>query len=471
METKTELPMDSSTSVVAEAGRQEQFHIWKHDLGMDSCVIITAEYRWNGRTIDQPTLFAALTKVISRQPPLAVRFSPDRHHFLRLPTIDLSPLVEFVDDVSLQDVLEAQFLRRFDTDAEAPLWRLVVVNGRTVVFAYQHAIGDGQSGIAFHRALWTALNELEYPITSASYIAIVPEHIELVPPSEKLLDVSVSFTRLCKVLWNSFAPKVLTKTTSWSGGPIPTIPSTKAAVRILEYTPQEAAKILKQCKAHNATLTGLLLALTAAILSHIVAADPSLKRYKTISMSVPITLRRFTGATADTMCNHVSMCHLRPPIQRPETPPPQVVQIDDKLWASAAQLTKKVHGKIATCKQEVGLLKFLYGNYKGFLEERGGRPRGHAFELSNAGLFTPIGSGSSKGGHEEQSPDAAAWTIGQTLFAQCDAVNGSATKLNAIGTPEGGVGLTVQWADGAVDDSIGEAFYAGLREAMQTILS
>ncbi|OCH91476.1 hypothetical protein OBBRIDRAFT_792192 [Obba rivulosa] len=452
--------------VVAQAGRMEQFHIWKHDLGMDSCVMIIADYQCEGVTLDQSTLFAALAKVVHRQPSLAVRFSSDRRQFLRLPSIDLAALIEFADGAELQDVLEAQLLRRFDTDAEMPLWRLVVINACTVVFAYQHALGDGQSGIAFHRALWTALNELEYPITSASQVVPVQDHIELVPPSEKLIDLSVSFTKFCSGIAKAFAPKALTKSASWSGNPIPLVLSTKTAVRLLSYTPQEAAKLLQLCKAHDATLTGLLLALAAAVLSRSLAAHPRSTEYKTIAMGVPITLRRFTGATADTMCNHVSGCFLRPPVQRANAASDEPVQLDDALWASAAQLTKKLHSKIATCKQEPGMLKFLFGDYKGYLEGRPGRPRTYGFELSNVGPFPSIAGTSS----EEGEHNGHKWRITQTYFAQCDSPTGAATKLNAIGTPTGGLGLSVQWGDGAVDDSVSEALYEGVKDAIQRLL-
>ena len=50
------------------------------------------------------------------------------------------------------------------------------------------------------------------------------------------------------------------------------------------------------------------------------------------------------------------------------------------------------------------------------------------------------------------------WGIADMYFGQCDATCGTAFKINVVGSPDGSVGTTFTWGEGAVDEQIAEAF-------------
>jgi hypothetical protein len=49
-------------------------------------------------------------------------------------------------------------------------------------------------------------------------------------------------------------------------------------------------------------------------------------------------------------------------------------------------------------------------------------------------------------------------------------VGGAAIKLNVAGDPEGGVGVSVTWVDGAVEDSFVESFVSEFRKGYDELV-
>ncbi|OBZ73841.1 Uncharacterized protein C18B11.03c [Grifola frondosa] len=230
------------------AGLLERYHITRHYLGLDSCVIVSAKY--NSATdivLHRAILFAALGKVVQRHPALAVRLCDEEigaPAFVRLETIDLSQVVEFseLDSSHLEEVIPTEFLRRLDTATALPLWRLTVLEDNTVVFAYHHGIGDGQSGLAFHRALLSALDEVD---TSAEVLPILhtqSDGFNLSPPLEECTKLSISLLKILHEIAHLLLPDSWSADFfAWSGNPVVIGPTLRTTVRIVEYTPEETA--------------------------------------------------------------------------------------------------------------------------------------------------------------------------------------------------------------------------------------
>lgn len=96
-------------------------------------------------------------------------------HFACLPWIDLRRSIAFLErsvplasaaeeqDKELDAILEEQHNIDFQTDyGTLPFWRLIILRSKgrndfTASFIYHHAIGDGVSGLAFHKAFCNAL--------------------------------------------------------------------------------------------------------------------------------------------------------------------------------------------------------------------------------------------------------------------------------------------------------------------------
>ena len=111
------------------------------------------------------------------------------------------------------------------------------------------------------------------------------------------------------------------------------------------------------------------------------------------------------------------------------------------------------------------MLKFLFGAYDKHLRGRLGKKRARGFELSNLGAFPKAPA------MEDESETAEGWRIREVLFVQADATLGAAIKLNVVGTPDGGLGISVTWGMGAVDDDVADAFHTAFQEGLRTLVA
>ncbi|KPM35887.1 hypothetical protein AK830_g10677 [Neonectria ditissima] len=143
-----------------------------HRLGIWSNILISAEYcSSNGDQLTRPVILAALRAVVEAHPALWHVFlqRPSSKkgchglHTAALRVLDLEQCIEYVDDEDdagvTSDTLERlhnEWLWTAD-EPDSPWWKLVV-KGRNIVFVYHHSIGDGMSGVVFHREFLAALN-------------------------------------------------------------------------------------------------------------------------------------------------------------------------------------------------------------------------------------------------------------------------------------------------------------------------
>lgn len=148
-----------------------------NEFGAQSTLISAATYRNNadGSSLQRGVLFSALRKVIEEHYALSIipverpsetYKNKQRLWEARLFSINLEDHVQFVEIESadtvdgmrrvIQDIHNQDWLEPED-DVHAR-WRIKVVNGRHVIFAYDHFIADGLSGFAFHKSLSRALD-------------------------------------------------------------------------------------------------------------------------------------------------------------------------------------------------------------------------------------------------------------------------------------------------------------------------
>ncbi|OCH91480.1 hypothetical protein OBBRIDRAFT_825294 [Obba rivulosa] len=471
--TSVEMPKRSTQSgagnVIRKAGLLERFHIARHDLGMDSCVIVSARYRnVSDGVLEKPMLFTALAKVILRHAPLMVQMSADHRSFLRLDEINLSQAVEFIGtDVQLQDHFESQLRRGFELNVNLPLWRLSVMPNNTIVFSCFHGIGDGMSGVAFHHTLLDTLNSVEQPAITYAEVLAVPQDTMLVPNVEKLVNVSPSFTMWCHEVWQTSAPVSLQPHSSaWTGNRVVKVPNLDMRARLLRFSPQDTGRMLELCRSHGTTLTGLLGAIAIPVLSRVLASDPSTRKLKTISFGTAISIRRFIDVLKDdTMGNFVSVQETFPRIIRSGSDcAPSSGWLDGFTWEEATRYSSGLHKNLRESVGRVGMLKWLFGQIDEYYKLQQGKKRLHGLEISNLGqLRIPV-----QGFVDDPSH---IWTIEEMDFAQGDGTCGGAIKLNVIGAPSGALGIGVTWARESVPDPLADSFAAGLSDAIGELIS
>lgn len=431
-------------------GLLETFHITRHFLGLDSCVLCAAQYTSKTLNLDRSTLFHALRKVVKTHPALGVGVIGEASgapSFTRLKVIDLSAVVEFLDSDDLESVFEAQMLRPFDTTLDLPLWRVIVLKNDIVCFAWHHSIGDGMSGLSFHRTLLSSLRayeEVDRASTDSDTTCItLPPMTQLVPPIEKVTNVSPSWGKLFRVIYELYAPTPWTRGASaWTGNPVKSHDSVslKTRVKLINFNPEEVSAFINLCRAHNTTFTAAFHALCISELSRLIMTDHSTTPFKTISSSVPFSLREIAGTSQDVFCEHLSTLNSYPRVQ------------PDFSWAEAADFGAELRRCQLKGGEDIGMLRYLFGQYVSFFKGKLGKKRQGGLEISNLGRF-----------HDEAGDKD--WSIGRMAFVQCDAVVGAALKMNIVGDRAGGVTVGVTWGEGSVADSFAELFVSAIRDA------
>lgn len=415
-------------------------------MDLDSCVLMAAQYiPPKGRRLDRPTIYGALAKVIEVHTALGVRLkNPAKDPvFERLEKVELSEVVEFSDNCDLEATIQAQLLRKFDVTSNLPLWRVVILGDGTVCFAWHHGIGDGKSGLAFHRAFLTSLQLNES--RGGSSVLISPKN-DLVPPIETLVDLSPSWLHIVSTLFGLYAPVSWTSAAhSWTGGQVPTEITFQNHVRLLEFSPDAVSTLLKVCRSHKATITSTFHALAVSVISDLVMSD----KYTAISSLVPVSLRGLSGTSSDVMCNHVSSLHRHTKINPTFS------------WEYASQYAAELRSYVKKSVEEIGMLSYLNGKYDEFFQGMLGKKRRGGFELSNVGRFEA----------ENTSTDGTQWLTGRMVFAQCDVVVGAALKLNVVGDAFGGITMSVIWGAGSVSDVFAESFIVKFRNGVDKFLS
>ncbi|KAI0704471.1 alcohol acetyltransferase [Cerioporus squamosus] len=461
---KQDAGASTSGRVLRKGGRLEHFFDVRSRLNLTGYVTVSARYT-SGSPLTKPTLFSALEDAIRKNIALGVRFapgSPNSGVWVALPVVDLNRVVKFVDKdrADLPALLEELFAQPVDFSEDVPQWRLMVLRDGWVVFAYDHTLGDGQSGLGFHHNLLASLRSVHDPPSEHSgIVSSLPQDATLTPALEDAIDTSVPLRKLAQAIVKTVLPFIdRKKGKAWAGYPFQQPPTLVTRVRLLDYTPNQASNLRKISRDHKATLTSTIHTLALVILSRLIYAQPANKKYKHILTYIPMSLRRFTGAPPSAICNHVSSFNAYYPLFRPAPGP--TISKDTFPWQSASALTAALRRELPRSAPAVGMLKYLSGKYEAFILGRLSRPREPALELSNLGAFPEPPT---KEGEEPQ------WRIEEMFFVQSDPTLGAALKVNPVGTGAGGLGISITWGEGAVDDEFAEEFVKAFDEGLKTL--
>lgn len=317
----------------------------------------------------------------------------------------------------------------------------------TVVFAWHHCIGDGMSGLAFHRSLLAALRKVQSSNDTTGTIT-VPESITITPTIETLTDLTPSWRMFLNELYASIVPASWTPLHSaWTGNLVRNDSGLKTYVKILDFSPQDIAAFLSICRTQQATLTSTFHVLAVSILSRIILAEADSQQYKTIPVSIPISLRRVANTPTDVFGECVSgyMCYA---LLEPEF-----------SWDRASEYASILRTQATESRGGIGMLKYLFGNYAAYFTGKLDKKRTVGMELSNLGSYPSDGIELEK-----------TWRLEDVRFAQCDAVVGPAIKLNVAGAPTGGVSMTITFGEGAVSTSVVDKFAVKFLEAFKALL-
>ncbi|KAL1941306.1 hypothetical protein VTO73DRAFT_7518 [Trametes versicolor] len=473
----------AATKPLRKAGKLEHYFSISSRLGVQPWVVVSAKYHnGSGAPLDKATLFAALDRVVRGQPALASRLEyPSKQptavpEWVLLPSVNLDALVEFRDEdaTQLQDILEAMYAAPQLYADNAPPWKLFALRDGTIAFAYEHTMGDGQSGMAFHISLLDALRSLPESLPAHSgTVTDFADGVVLTPALEGAMDDSVPLTVILREVGKLVWPPAWRKaTTAWTGNSRPKKTVFGTSMRIAHYSPEDGQYLVALSREHKATLTGTLHTIALVTLSRLIRARPDGHKYKTISTFLPISLRRYTHALPTAICNHVSSLRDYHPIfqrgSKPEGSTIEAMTAENFPWELAADLAAMLKRAAPYAIYEVGMLKLLGRKYEKHIRGLLGKKRTAGFELSNLGPFPAANPDKSEG----ISAPGSKWDIDEVLFAQACPTLGAAFLLNVAGTPAGGFGVSVAYSKETVDEVFAKefvsAFHAGVRELLSS---
>lgn len=449
------------------SGLLEKFHIIRSHLRADTGVIVAARYH-GPVTLDKHTLYPALASILERHRAMSTQVlaaETKQPSYVSLKTVDLSQVVYFRDTEGkeLHEIAELQFREHLPFAKETPLWRLIVLPDNMVIFHYDHSMGDGQSGLAFHRLLLTALNTVNLPQDDPSPVVVIPEELRLLSQVEKLTKTSVSLQIMTKEVFEVLAPSSLRKTgTSWTGHDVPKESSNHTSIRIFNIPPNDAESLLKICRAHQSTLTSFLYTAGVVVLGALLRDCP--KKYKFLATDIAVSFRRYTKVPPAAFCDHVSTIHFHPRITRysDELAGDYSALAKQFPWNAAAKNAAALQNKLPKARQLVGALGLLFGQYQAYFQGFMGKKREGTFQLSNVGRFPSEPSDSQK--------SEKAWHIEDMFFGFDDAWLGPAMKLTVVGSQNGSVGVCFCWGPEAMEKKFALSFVDGFKKLVGVVL-
>ncbi|KAF4997146.1 hypothetical protein FGRMN_4039 [Fusarium graminum] len=437
------------------ASPNEMRTVAREDVGYYHAVVIGAVYSFTeGVDVKSPsTYFYALRRCVEEHPFFCVIVGDrdtDKAYYQRVSGINVEQhisIVEAVQTDSLEAIgesLESEIDRPFV--AGIPPWRIVVLllghSQCHIAFSYSHTIGDGISGVAFHKTFLSALRDAPAavpPSTISPPAKPFPEVFDTV----KRLPISWSF--LLAPFFAEFMPYFLVKMLglrvsasyvdegTWTATPIFFDPEThRNKLKIRQIGASQVNKTVQLARTHDARLTGVMHQLIVRALSKVIA-DSNVTNFVP---QTAINMRRSIGMSNDEAHDVVTGCytiHTRSAATGPLT---------EKEWASASEATKQfatASTKLEDCA--IGLLRYLPSIRKWTLGKIG-KKRDSSYEFSNVGVFD--GTVKMDATAKEQVE------VTKLTFAQPSHVGGCPICFNVASTKGGDLVYTVTWQPGAL---------------------
>lgn len=444
-------------------------------------------------------VFKAMQKVIVEHPRLSVSYiralekSGHERRAVRLNQVDLRECISFVDDPETQvnDVLENDEFQWFERKNQLPEWRLAVLNGKHVIFLFNHLCCDGLSTMAFYRSFASALNTSNSEASQCSdlsNIAIVkiPEMPLVESPFAKFerdtamifmlgnatkevvrtAFVSVIYPSRRQILRDFHHPKYQRK----CGDEVmrgdtqdPYSPRYKKIT--IEKTMM--AKLTTLCKENKATFTSLLHTLIIGIQSSFVSPEAKFARSR-----IAVSYRRYTGTPESVMTDEVGNVYWGKRLTTLRGL--FLIKDTDRMWEAVWNESRKYknyvkddlnnekkHAKINGHAKFMGQTDEKITHTMGLL----GRQRHRTIEISNLGVFSPITD--TKG--QSKRRDGEIWRITGYSFNSAPSHRsfGASIAFGVVSMEGGDCEINMGYDGCAIDDHLMEYFARLLKEKLR----
>lgn len=424
----------------------EQFSSARHHLGFYNNVGISAQYKLQlPRPLDSrdvhDLVFGAVTNVIQKHPILsAIPIDEDtpNPYFARLSVIDLVRAVTFVTRVKTNlsggdEELDALLQWEHNTNFKAghlglPFWRLVILQNPEVLteftacFIFHHSLGDGASGLVFHKSFLAALNNPEVTSTSEPPRTIVQTpNIPLLPCLESMHPLPIP---------GSIGKTTATVFEEWKGQNIRLPCETR--FRHISIDANKSKAFLKACKDSNSSVTSALPALIASTLFTLV--PPSTEA---LSCVIPVSLRRWLLTETTTNAMGVWIDAFQVQFPRPTSKRASVID-----WQQAQICQNAIKAYLSHGGNAINVARFKnIPDMASIFASKIGQARDSAFEVSNLGVFDAL---KTDGG----------WDVGKIVFSRSAFASGSAIAVSVVSGSDGALSLGFTWQEGVVEEEV-----------------
>ncbi|CAM1509152.1 Fc.00g028910.m01.CDS01 [Cosmosporella sp. VM-42] len=438
----------------------EQRAISREALGFYHAVIIGGVYQFpEGAPVHEPSFyFHPVKRCIEEHPFLSTIVGDDdkdKSSYHRVSSIDLMDHISIDAGTSVQadhelGVIEKMLRPLLDQPFPSgiPGWTvnilLLSANVCFIAFAYSHGIGDGASGVAFHRAFLDACRNR----TDGT----APEDLRVVEtPKQKLGDpfdtpdrLKISWAFLLAPLLGHYLPGFLANflglqgklssvtANTWTGSRVPPklVPS-RSKIRVQEIKAPVLQRLLQTCRMHDTKLTGTIHQLITRALSQAIH-DPNVTNFVS---GTPLNMRRSIGLPKNEMGNIVSVCYMAHPRDDSTS------SLSETNWTNARLTTLNLAERASALQdQPIGLLRYV-SSVRNWTLGRLGQQRDNSFEVSNVGVFGNTEQGTQVGDEPE---------LIKMVFAQPGHVLSSPLCFNFASVKGGSLVFTVTWQQGAL---------------------
>jgi Alcohol acetyltransferase len=475
-----------------------------HDLGIQSNIFVSARYSHTGSEILTPAkVSAALASVVHEHTALSIigitqpsekKKGNHRLWEARLPSIAFQDCVEFIDDQpdgdeALSNVFENAHNEWFDAhDTSKPWWKLIIVNGKHVVFVYHHSIGDGLSGHAFHRSLLAALNEKQKasPLNETAATTFVSDQAtNPLPNPLDQIDDKLSWLHVIShlILWHIirffinqkhflFSDATFSKSFPTAVKPLPVEERTVTKVQTLRIKKDDMKKCLDACRQHNTSFTALLQTLILVTLATDIYPKAKIG-FSRLAVNIRPLLRVNPGR--DVFTNAASQYARKQFLGKyraagrttsSEQSPPQGVHVNVPAFWELARRYKADMSR--SWKSRKSLQDFLTGKLLGEDDEEVGTFYGlglyqnNGFLISNLGAFEP-----------KQEMANGGWKITDVGFSAGEiraALGDAGIIFNVSSVKEGDCLIIATYEEGVLESEMVRRVLGGIMERLKFLL-
>jgi hypothetical protein len=385
--------------------------------------------------------------------------TPDAH-FASLPSVDLSRSIKFLtrsqpwndleeqEDRELDAILEDQHNTDFKTEyGTVPFWRIVVLQSAeqkmdfTISFIYHHAIGDGVSGLIFHKAFHDALEV----ISSSPAPCFKGE--ETVAPNEDA-NILPALGQLHPLPINPAPPANTTESLNqWTGNCIQH--PCKSRWTSFSLSPNVSKAFFLKCKQNGLSVTSVVSSTLATVLFDILPPD-----VEALTCIIPINLRPWLQlpreASDDAMGSYIDATRVL--FRRPEKSFKALDSVNN-LWTAARTVSGTVNDYLSSISPSgepytaVSVLETI-PDVSAIFQPMIGKPRDAAFEVTNVGLFSARAS--------SETNKASIWQVGKVVLSRSSLVTGAAVTVSVATGGDGSMTIGYSWQEGVVDDDLVE---------------